>query len=442
MSVKSWVTGCACLLVVGRVILLHGQIATNQSASTRSALPPIVYVCPMVGDEEVLEDKPGSCPKCRMTLKGVRLVSKHSCPIHPTQQVQDGPGRCRIDGRDLVPVTLSMLWACPGGTEDFIEPGTCADGKTRPLRYEVRAHGDHNPRHGGQFFMAQDAWHHLEGTLQPGNVFRLFFYDNYTKPLDAGKFDGRAVTKEAWDPAAKVSKDVEFVELRRGKDRSTLEAVLHGVTVPAKISAKIRFNAQQTPQRFDFMFAEHSVEPASVPDPVVRSASRLSEPRRERDESAASTDPKSQAQASVPAPGTSRTNSDAQQTVVITAPMALTPELDESLLPRSTSELMNELGKRTEEVRRTIAEGNLAQVWLPAMATKTVALALESSSHYSTLPAGNRVRASAAVSRIVAAAWELDSYGDIGNRERISGAFGRLESAVAELKAAYGVSPR
>lgn len=167
-----------CLLGVGWIPRLHGQVGIGQSGGPRPVLPPIVYVYPMVGDEEVLEDKAGSCPKCRMTLKAVRLVAKYSCPIHPTQQVEDGPGRCRIDGRDLVPVTLSMIWGCSGLEQDFLEPGVCADGKARRARYEVRAHGDHNPRHGGQFFMAQDAWHHLEGTLQPGGVFRLFFYDN------------------------------------------------------------------------------------------------------------------------------------------------------------------------------------------------------------------------------------------------------------------------
>ncbi|MGE3507619.1 MAG: hypothetical protein AB7N65_01880 [Vicinamibacterales bacterium] len=336
-------------------------------------------------------------------------------------------------------MTLSMIWGCSGLEQDFLEPGVCADGKARRARYEVRAHGDHNPRHGGQFFMAQDAWHHLEGTLQPGGVFRLFFYDNYTKPLDARRFAGRAVTKEVWDPAAKTSQDVEFVDLRPGKDPSTLEAALHRVALPARISAKIRFNPKQQPQRFDFLFTEPSAEPPARTRVLSSSDSTEVADQRPNGNAAASPKPpKSSGLPPVSKPDASETSTDALQLIVIAPPPTLLPVLDESLLPDSIPELIGELRKRTVEVRRTIADGNLSQVWLPAMAAKTVALALDSASSRGALAAGSRVRVRSAVSRIVAAAWELDSLGDMGNSERLAGALARLESAVADLTAAYG----
>src|ERR1041384_7380965 len=45
------------------------------------------------------------------------------------------------------------------------------------------AHQDHNPKHGGTFFMAMDNRHHVEGLLVPPGVFRLYLYDAHTKPV-------------------------------------------------------------------------------------------------------------------------------------------------------------------------------------------------------------------------------------------------------------------
>ncbi len=83
-----------------------------------------IYTCPM--HPEIMQDKPGSCPKCGMNLvladnpvsepvkenkKDVNIVmreaehhfQKYTCPMHP-QIVQDKAGKCPLCGMTLEPV--------------------------------------------------------------------------------------------------------------------------------------------------------------------------------------------------------------------------------------------------------------------------------------------------------------------------------------------------
>ncbi len=101
------------------------------------------YTCPM--HPEIVEDKPGNCPKCGMNLVPVasnqekplmehkvdehthhkghaqhehkekadltstssgNSFNKYTCPMHP-QIVQDGPGKCPLCGMTLVPLSKS-----------------------------------------------------------------------------------------------------------------------------------------------------------------------------------------------------------------------------------------------------------------------------------------------------------------------------------------------
>ncbi len=116
-------------------------------------------------------------------------------------------------------------------------------------------------------------------------------------------------------------------------------------------------------------------------------------------------------------------------------PPGLAEATDESKLPKTTSGLVAELETRAGEVAKLVSAGELAQVWLPAMGTKTVALALDAQS--GSLPERQRAVASAAVKQIVMASWEIDSYGDLGNLQKINEAHQRLAAAVRSLKALY-----
>ncbi|HEX7503555.1 MAG TPA: HAD-IC family P-type ATPase, partial [Acidobacteriota bacterium] len=82
----------------------------NEAAPSRiSQGLPIIYTCPM--HPEVVQDHPGNCPKCGMTLepKDVPAVVSnvlYTCPMHP-EVIQDHPGHCPKCGMALEPVTTS-----------------------------------------------------------------------------------------------------------------------------------------------------------------------------------------------------------------------------------------------------------------------------------------------------------------------------------------------
>ena len=68
------------------------------------------YTCPM--HPEVVQDHPGSCPKCGMALEpsGVPITTtktEYTCPMHP-EILQDHPGSCPICGMALEPLTVRV----------------------------------------------------------------------------------------------------------------------------------------------------------------------------------------------------------------------------------------------------------------------------------------------------------------------------------------------
>jgi hypothetical protein len=270
--------------------------------------------------------------------------------------------------------------------------------------------------------MAADSWHHVEGTYPSPGLFRAFFYDNFTKPLPGKDFKGSIVVLD------KTDKELQSFPLVASRDGNVLEAKIPPAfsTFPLRTAAKIKFDQRLPEQRFDFVFTDLSKEPAAPAAPAVTT----------------SVTPKPVAPAPKPAAPTASVASPAQTAAAplildspTQIPPALADALDETKLPSATPGLLAELTSRAKEVETLVNEGNLSQVWLPATGTKTVALVLDSRA--SALPERQRVAVSASVKRIVTAAWELDAFGDLGNRQKISQAYQRLASAVADLKAAY-----
>jgi hypothetical protein len=272
--------------------------------------------------------------------------------------------------------------------------------------------------------MAPDAWHHLEGTYPSAGLFRMYFYNDYSKPMKPTGFTASISLLDANDRDTGVT-----IPLKPGRISNTLEAALpkDGATLPLRVLARVKFTATGDASPFNFTFSETTKEPAATPPPAVTTSNAPAAP------AAASAASKPAAQQPPPAPAPP---APAPAVDLSGAPAALLTALDEDILPKTMQGLIAELSKRATEVEQTVKDGNLGQVWLPAMGTKTVALALES--HASMLPERQRALANVAIKRVVTAAWALDAYGDLGNKEKMTEAYEKLASAVADLKTAYG----
>jgi hypothetical protein len=404
-----------------RVALLAGLAGSllGCSKTEPQALPPIVYMCPMVKDAEVLQDHSGKCPKCGMELKPVRIVKAYSC-LNNTAVIQANPGKCVTNGTELVPITASMYWVCSDSPDKHeLNPGKCGDGSDRIQKFEPRLHGDHNPRHGGQLFMADDAWHHLEGTYPSPGFFRVFFYDDWTRPLATDGFSARVIVKDS------SGKELAAVPLQASQVANAMEGKLPSGSVPLSASLRVRFKTGESEKFFDFIFREYSREPGSeistAPEPAPTkqaSAAGVNGPLAVSDRTASSGPVEDQR---APAP-TGET---------IATPFRQDP------IPSSAREILAELNARNLELSEKIEQGApLGEYWFPALRTKDLAMALVND-HLTEIPSRQRTAAENAVDRLLRAAYAIDNFGDLGDRERILSAHDAFVLAVNDLRSAY-----
>ena len=302
-----------------------------------------------------------------------------SCPVHAIVNEQH-PGKCAICRRDLVLVTATVTWTCVDRPEiDRPVRGTCADGSPMEARYTQSTHANHNPRHGGLFFMAPDLWHHLEGAYAD-DVLRVYLYDDYTKPLQPelrNAVSGRIVTKETFDTPTRTTKEITTFPLRLSAGGEYLEARVGRMRLPAEMTAKVRFAGSGDEYRFDFAFPEFSVDKAAMPS----GAASLFE------------------------------------------------------VPDDVGAVRKLLAERVSIIGELVKKGAFAEVWVPAFQAKDLALALDVRTGL--LASARRPRAGAAIERLVRAAWSLDAAGDTGNRGDVEQAYAALADAARDIERVF-----
>jgi hypothetical protein len=392
--------------IAGLAISLATTVAAQRARTPAPpALPPLSMTC--LHHPDVIESRPGSCPFCKMALVPVRLDSAWMCPIHSVVS-EANPGSCRLCRRPLVQVTVSLTWACRGEADvEHVDPGPCADGTPRMARRTLRPHGNHNAQHGGQFFMAPDNWHHLEGTYPRARVFRLYLYDDYARALGSKQLkdiQARVVTKETFDPATRRTTELATFPLRASRDGTYLEARVDALPMPAEMTAKIRFAKDAPEYRFDFTFTGVTRDPA----PGARPA-----------------EPETRSPQPVAPPGPDAPSPEpAAEPLLVELPPATT-----------AAEMLRQLTTRREQIAALIKRGDFGAVWVPAFAAKDLAVALEA--RVTALPDGLRPGAETTLRDVVRTAWLLDSVGDTGNRQDVEQAYAAFTAAVSQTLTAF-----
>jgi len=333
------------------------------------------------------------------------------------------PGKCPIDGRQLIQMTMAVSWTCAGSDKESTSPGTCADGTPMVRKFAPRPHGNHNPQHGGQFFMASDNWHHLEGTYLPSGVFRLHLYDDYTKPLPVAQVRTIAGNVIVKDPQTGQEKTVALT--RNGQ---TLQGVIGKLAFPAAMYAKVKFKADGPDNRFDFTFDSYSKEPAPGAAPRTTSAAPAATP---------ATTPGAPAASAAAAPAATAT--PAASAAAPDPASGVDPALVPLPIPETVPEILAQLRTRTEQIRSFIDKGSFASIYVPAFQAKDLALALDT--HRSGLPAEKQRVAEPAIAKLVRVAYMLDAFGDLGNKQQIVEAYAKFLEAAKDIESSFPSQP-
>ncbi len=347
------------------------------------ASPDVSWVCLTHLDEGAIDIESGACRTCGEAFVPTATREVYTCARHPGISL-DEAGECPLCGAHLAAGRVAVTWSCAQHPKHRAigaragEPPRCSDcdASLQEMRSPL-PHGDHTPKHGGVFFMAANRWHHLEGTLPVAGEFRLFLYDNFTRPLDAADVEARAIITE-WLESGESRAVGDPVPLTRASENESNVLVARSPRLepPLDLQVEIRLDAGRETEKFDFRFETITVEP---------------------------------------------TADDAEPAI----------PLERVEIPSSPEEIVAAVKRRAELVRRALRERRLAELFRPALEAKDLALALED--YRDDLAAPDRIALERALQDVVRGAWRLDLYGDAGNLEGATAAAVEFARGVGEI---------
>jgi hypothetical protein len=427
---------------------LYDVSVVAEAVAEKSELPPLSYVCPTRGEENEISDKPGACTSSPAKLVPVRLTIAYECLKGPAF-IQATPGVCRYDKSDLAPITASMFWTCGSDNTEsrYLEPGKCADGSTRREHFEKRPHGDHNPRHGGPYVaMSADLMHHSEGTLVAPGVFRAYFYDEYTRPMPVAGYTARIVPTDS--NAREVGSPIALTA-DRSRGINVMEAHVPNAPTPTS-TAPLHFKLHVSVTRdakdwtSDWDFTHYSTEPGIPPAPgtMTASASAPTAPAGASPSPAAAPAPSAAAAppaGSAASPAASANAAGGSTAMGGGAELSSAGPPPQEPLPATTAGLLAEMQTHITSIDALLNDGNLGGLWLDALRTKDLAIALNQK-HASDLPEAERPKLASAVKDLTESAWQIDAAGDLGQRERIDQLHQVFAGAASEIESLYGSS--
>ena len=183
----------------------------------------------------------------------------------------------RFDKRAFGPVLalLIVVFASASCSSGKTPPEAAGAGQAEaapPPSATGAEHSDHHSRHGGEFFMALDGEHHLEGTLTAPGILRIYLYNSRTQPLAPEKVgETKGVynwgdTPEPPGKALKISSNGLTLEARLDKP------IKFPVTLAVTLLLPRTPTSDGNPEIFTFSFDRYSEDPGQPAGSTSRTA--------------------------------------------------------------------------------------------------------------------------------------------------------------------------